>query len=51
MDMEYILGMTENNMKDGGRMGSNMVKVSIEKMGEIDEVSGKMERELNGWMT
>lgn len=46
--MEYIPGMMASNMKDGGRMGNNMVKEFIEKTEEIDVESGKMEKELNG---
>jgi len=50
MDMEYTHGTTENNMKAGGKTENSMEKEFIEKMVVIDAVSGKMERELNGWM-
>lgn len=48
MDMVFIPGTMASNMKDGGRMENNMVKVYIEKMAEIVEVFGKMARESNG---
>ena len=48
MDMEYIPGTTENNMKDGGKTENNTVKEFIEKTEETEEESGKTEKELNG---
>lgn len=48
MAMESTLGMMASNMRDGGRMVSNMERVSTEKTAEIEEVFGKMERESNG---
>ena len=45
MDTVSTHGMMANNMKDGGKMENNTEKVSTEKMVEIAEVSGKMERE------
>ena len=48
--MESTPGTTVNSTKDGGRTGSNMERVSTEKMDVIEEVSGKMENVLNGLM-
>ena len=46
----FTLGMMASNMKAGGKMESSTVRASTEKMAEIGEVSGKMERESNGLM-
>ena len=50
MDMEYIHGTMENNMKVGGKTENNTEKEYIVKMEETDAVSGKTVKELNGWM-
>ena len=49
-DMVHTLGMMVNNMLDGGKMESNMVKEPTARMDVIEKVSGKMERELDGSM-
>ena len=51
MVMESTHGTTESSMKAGGRMENSMEKASIERMAEIEEESGKTEKESNGWMT
>ena len=48
--MEYILGTMESNMKVGGKMESSTEKEFTERMVVTEEVSGKMEKELNGSM-
>lgn len=50
MAMEYIPGMTVNNMKAGGKMENSTEKVSTGKMAETEEEFGKTERELSGSM-
>ena len=49
-DMVFTPGMTASNTKDGGKMESNTVRVSTERMAVIGEVSGKTARESNGSM-
>ena len=41
MDMEFTHGQMEENMLESGRMGSNMVKVSLQiQRVKLDRVSG-----------
>ena len=50
-DMDHIIGLMANAMKDIGKMENNMVKLDllIQKV-KVSMVYGKMEKELNGLM-
>ena len=49
-DRVFTPGMTASNTKAGGKMESNMVRPSTERMAVTEEVSGKTVRDLNGSM-
>jgi len=48
MDMVFIAGVMEDNMKVIGKKVSNMVKELIHVMVKEEKVFGKMEKRLNG---
>lgn len=50
-DLVFTSGLMAESMKECGKTGSSMEKGNtLQQMGSLEEVYGKMERELNGLM-